>query len=217
MFGSIISAIGGIAGSLLGNQQRNKELEAAQVAQREAWARDDSAIQRRVADAKAAGIHPLAALGAPLSGSSFAAPVGSTDTGAAIGDAISEVGRGLEAARDRELAEMELRSRIKVNETSAMLNAARSRTAIAEAQKLSREPDPIQIHSPLGKFTTGPYTAQQDVEDEYGGIIGEAYGVGRAAREGVDWLWERSGDAAKAIERRRRIGEERMKRYGFSK
>ena len=37
------------------------------------------------------------------------------------------------------------------------------------------------IHGPTGKFTTSATSPQQFVEDQYGGIIGEAYGMARGA------------------------------------
>lgn len=57
MLGSILGAVGGIASSLLGNSQAKKQAKLQkEFAQK--------GIQWKVADATAAGLHPLAALGA---------------------------------------------------------------------------------------------------------------------------------------------------------
>ncbi len=55
---------------------------------RRAYTREDTQIQRTVADAKAAGVHPLFALGGATGGSSYQAP-----TGSAIGTAFRKLGR----------------------------------------------------------------------------------------------------------------------------
>lgn len=73
---SIWTAIGSLAGAGVN-----------WINQRRAEKRQDRSLQRLVADAKAAGISPLAALGSSAAGQ-YGAPVGSTGSGSHIADAI---------------------------------------------------------------------------------------------------------------------------------
>lgn len=97
--------------------------------------RQDNSIQRLVRDARAAGIHPLAALGSPIAGTN-AAPVGSTATGDTVGDAIL-ARRSLEAEIESKRADRDLKrealnqEKLKTNE---MILDARNRTAIMAAR-----------------------------------------------------------------------------------
>lgn len=65
-------------------------------AQRHAEQRDDTQIQRRMRDASAAGVHPIAALG--MSGYS-----GSTATSTAFGDSVAKSGQAIGNALSRSL------------------------------------------------------------------------------------------------------------------
>jgi len=134
--GSALGSVGGSFGSALGgaigsefddpndrsNQQRYKHLKEG--------------IQWRVADAQAAGVHPLAALGANI-GSPLVQTTGST-----VGDGIAasdSLGRGMARDANRVTNQKEsarlnraTESSIQLNESQAMLNTARSRSIIAE-------------------------------------------------------------------------------------
>ncbi len=87
-----ITAGAGFLGGLFDRSAQRK-------ADRRAEERDDSRFQRATADAKAAGLHPLFALGAAGAGSpSFIA--GQSQTGSALGDAVRGVG-SVAAAQQR--------------------------------------------------------------------------------------------------------------------
>ncbi len=90
---SIGSSLGGglISASADRKQgQRNRRLASSQFA-----SQMDESIQRRVADAKAAGIHPLFALGASVGASPTAHTGGGGPTGSAMGDALQNIARTL--------------------------------------------------------------------------------------------------------------------------
>lgn len=74
------SILGGAANTVLGQFNRKEDQR-----------RQDSSLQRMVADAKLAGISPLAALGGS-GASSYASPVGSSVSGSTIGDGLASMG-----------------------------------------------------------------------------------------------------------------------------
>ncbi len=96
------------AGSLISGSRQKKQYSQSMAFEREKFAEGkkqfasqmDQSIQRRVADASKAGIHPLFALG----GSAGAAPTISAGsapapTGSAVGDSISRIGARMAAAQ----------------------------------------------------------------------------------------------------------------------
>ncbi len=81
----------------------------------EQYAREDKFLQRRVADAKAAGLHPLFGLGAsPGGGGSSGFIPGQSSTGSALGAGIAQagraVGRGFEGQARAKLVDAQIRS-----------------------------------------------------------------------------------------------------------
>lgn len=93
MLGPIISGIGSVLGGLFGQNNQKKQMQAQMDAQKEFA---QKGIRWRVEDAKAAGIHPLAALGAQTT--SFS-PIGIPGSPLAEGmsQAGQEIGRAIEA------------------------------------------------------------------------------------------------------------------------
>lgn len=97
-----ITAGAGLLGGLF-DRSSNKRASAAEIARLEA--REDSRFQRATVDAKAAGLHPLFALGAAGAGSpSFMA--GQSQTGSALGDAVRGVGRVASAQQRSKIPSM---------------------------------------------------------------------------------------------------------------
>lgn len=86
-------------GGLMGNSANRKQqkLYRQQLAQSEAQfnAQMDESVQRRVADAKAAGIHPLFAMGASVGSSPTISTGGPPPTGNAMGRAIENMAQTL--------------------------------------------------------------------------------------------------------------------------
>lgn len=70
-----VSALGNIAGGLLGGGGKGKQGDAENFARQQLETQMQKSIQWRVQDAKTAGVHPLAALGAQV-GASPSTPVG---------------------------------------------------------------------------------------------------------------------------------------------
>lgn len=100
--------------------------------------RQDSSIQRLVADARAAGIHPLAALGSPIAGS-FGTPM----TGSAVGDAVD----GWRASSLDSKQGKLLDAQIATEEAKrlALLSEATSRTRYQQARQATSSGAPIPL------------------------------------------------------------------------
>lgn len=137
MWGTIISAAAPIIGGLLSNKQ-SADNKAEDVALQREFAQNG--IRWKVADAKAAGLHPLHALGA--STASYTPSISVTD---GLGNAMSEAGQGLGRAinaqqtqserslQQAQLAHLEAQTR-KEDAMSAYYASEASRTAQASRQ-----------------------------------------------------------------------------------
>lgn len=127
--GAAISAGASLVG---GAMNRRAQKKANRQAQYQFDQQMDYSIQRRVADAKKAGIHPLYALGASP-GASPTIMAGQHDSGSAISDAGAAIGSGLAAhARNKQEMRAAELERIRLLE----LNAAQ-----IQAQKASANAD----------------------------------------------------------------------------
>ena len=122
-------------------------------------------ISWRVQDAKNAGISPLAALGANVSAPSIGV-MAHQDTVNPRPTKQANLG-----------AAMLLSAQIKKED--AMANYYNSQAIATAKQASDHALNRQQITTPWGKFNTSATTKQQQMEDEYGGLIGEIYGVGR--------------------------------------
>lgn len=92
-------------------------------------------IQRAVADARAAGLHPLAALGMSPGSSGI---VGSGNIYGSewddVGKAVAQAGASRSEEEDRSLSAREVEARIRVLDSEAVLNAARASAEARRAQ-----------------------------------------------------------------------------------
>jgi hypothetical protein len=168
-------------------------------------------IRWRVDDAKRAGIHPLYALGAGTNSPVLTYGSGPRDAVAGglatgIGDAVTSAGRSYIARREREKQQRQQMARQGVLD-AASVRESDSRTALAAAQReesfMRQQLMAAQIAKlsqsgqnnpglfaektlpyPSGyKWKTGASVGQQEMEDQYGGIVGEIYGVNRFMRD----------------------------------
>lgn len=144
-------------------------------------------IQWRVEDAKRAGIHPLYALGASTSSPVYTYEGGPAFAAGAIKGVSEAVGNITASKREAQLHDLTLReieSRIKANEATAAKDYADSLYSMSNAARVGQASNAVQdavLVGPQGQvFQTSRSTNQQTVEDEYGGIVGELYGVYRA-------------------------------------
>lgn len=167
-------------------------------------------IKQRVLAARDAGISPLAALGvASGGGTGGIANSGSVWTDG-LADAAGHLGRGLQhaydernarsaeaAAEERErdvhaarLGESAaLRDKYKAESYASMAYADSliARTAQLHHSGLGKAPDSVVLHpGEHMRFRTDRTNPQEVWEDEYGGIVGEVYGLQRFARN----LWQ---------------------------
>lgn len=140
-------------------------------------------IQDVVRDAKAAGIHPLAALGSNLSGA-YGSPVSSA-AGSAVGAGLDRFAASL--ANQKSEAELDaLKSASEHSRAEAELARARSRSIIQGAQNGGRAPASYgSMLKYAGKeWQTAPDTSDtQKIEDRYGDLVGAGYGVTVGVRD----------------------------------
>lgn len=103
MLGNLLSFGGGLISDMSNRTtaSQNRRLTREQMAMQKAQfdAQMDQSVQRRVADARAAGVHPLFALGASV-GASPTASIGGGQpaTGSAAGKALTAIGNQIAAA-----------------------------------------------------------------------------------------------------------------------
>lgn len=142
-------------------------------------------IQWTVADAKKAGIHPLAALGSSTAGS-FAAPIGGSPLGDAVGDGLSAAGASLQKDPEAPLRQDVLRSEAERNraEAAALLADATSRTTISNARSQAID-IPTEVHlGALGSIPKAPKSLDLDaIRENYGDDTEGTVGGFNAANE----------------------------------
>ena len=104
LIGAGSSLLGGLFGSKESSKQRSQDraLTEHQMAEqrRQFDVTMDESIRRRVADAKAAGLHPLFALGGSAGASPTASIPGQSPTGSFLGEGIAQAGQALRRALD---------------------------------------------------------------------------------------------------------------------
>lgn len=184
MLGSIISAGSSLLGGLFGKSAQEK-------ANKQALKFQKNFIQYRVEDAKKAGIHPLAALGASANYS----PVSTAGFGDSIAQAGAAIGDGLNRSQDKKasagmqkLNEMLITSNIDTNKAQADLYRAQALNATQEARNKAigavggknTLPNFMGKEIPYAKNTS----SAQDMEDQIGGLADILAGI--AVLEGID-------------------------------
>ena len=166
-----------------------KEALTGDKARAEAYGRDDTQIQRRVADAKAAGVHPLYALGASTTaGPTFA-------TGSRVGDAIGSISRSVQKGRKSTglslvdkaaIAESESRTRESNARTDTVLwNLENSK--VKRAQQLANtQQDSTQVKILTDDVTANQGSDIQQLNELYGDEVGDAVGMLEFANDVIE-------------------------------
>lgn len=196
----IISAGSSLIGGVIDNIFGNKSAKKAQK-------REDTAIQRRVADANAAGVHPLFALGANVSSS---APVHVGSMGSTFRDMGQDISRAVSANRSPKVVEDAFSKAMQ----GAQLERASLENTLLRKQILtagSPPPPPtgdvqpvipgqgdsrvVVVPGPMRVFSPKYETPAQDMENEYGEISDFVGGarfvrdvVRAAGRDGIPGL-----------------------------
>lgn len=139
--GSIVGDIAGAAGSVVGGllgQSASAQASAQNYAAQKEFAQNG--IRWRVADAKAAGLHPLAALGAQTPSYTPSAFVGDTSW---MGDAAQSLGQGIGRAAEAKMTAKEReRERDVADQSVALsLDTKRLQNAYLETQIAAQKQD----------------------------------------------------------------------------
>jgi len=156
---SLIGAAGSIAGGLLSGGDDARDINNRNIKIQKQFAKNQ--IQWKVNDAKAAGLHPLFALGSSTNFSPANVMPGQSNMGSAVADAASHIARGVEKTSAQPLASAQLRS---IN-ASANRDEAQAALANSEARRIEQTinnqqdtagPAVNAITAPVGKVQVQP-------------------------------------------------------------
>lgn len=148
MLGSLVSAGASLLGGLLGKKSADKARESQEAANaaNAALQREfaQNSIRWRVDDARAAGIHPIYALGAPtISASpSYVGATADNSMGAALANAGQDIGRAINATRttpERMLALKEAQLRL---ESLSLDNEVKRASLASSVMRLAQNSNP---------------------------------------------------------------------------
>jgi hypothetical protein len=192
-FGSFLSGVGSLGGLFGGNTKGHEEMMATAAYNRTKFL-DDTKILRTVQDANRSGIHPLYALGSAVSAPSVHA-AGGGGGGKDYGAASEGFRKMADALSGQVSAENE--ARLEAAKAGAKRDKAEADLMAAQAAKLRQKGEAQKdltatavanpnLKTPWGTFEPSQTVAQQAVEDAYGGVIGELYGIGRAMHDGLE-------------------------------
>lgn len=213
LMGGLISAGASLLGGALNNRAQEKNLNNAN-----AFSATQSGLDRnlqrefaryglrwRVNDARAAGLHPLAALGAQLSPATPTGQMGQFESGSAKGDAIRAAGAALAesvARQGKEKAETRyLNAQADLTEIQAR-DSLVARTAQAQHtdvntpgfKEVQQQRTVPLISTPFGNIRTSKNADAQTYEDRYGEVAGSMLGFSNVSAD----VWQTLKDAVVA-------------------
>ena len=171
------AAIAGIGGLMSANSASRNARADRRFQERMA----KNSVQWRVHDAELAGLHPLAALGMSPN------QANPTMVGADPGQAVTKVANMMYDAQMQEAVSNSKEAKAKANYYNAMADDVR-KAKVTGGNLVGNEvivPGLVQnkpqvLQTPLGTHSTGKAVPQERMEQEYGGVIGEGYGIIRA-------------------------------------
>jgi len=193
---SIFSAVGGLLGGLFSSNAAKKNAEAERAFQREVA---QNQIQWKIEDGKKAGVHPLAAMGHQLT-MPAATSVGTPDyssMGQNIGRALDATTSSNEKADDYTKTVQALNID-RMNLENDVIRTQLVNSAAATTRQPSSPPtynsgstegpgDKLRRDSlPMGVIDmkqSRRWAPAQDVEDEYGDVAQNIYGIGKFIRD----------------------------------
>ena len=226
MFGQIAGALIGAGASYLGQKKANQQA-ANQAAGNAALQREfaQQGIRWRVEDAKAAGIHPLYALGASVPTYS---PVSASfgNTASDFAQAGQNIGRAIDSTRTQaerdEATELAFYRKKRAQLENDLLREQIRASRVNNPPSPSANGDPNKAEEVVGRsnpatgllpekpqgwnFRISPGMTGGDAEEEYGEFGGSAYGAGK-------FVW----DAGKNFGRWKLEGRERRGKYNAAK
>lgn len=187
ILGSAIGAAGSIVGGIIGNSMSSASAERFSRLNYERQKEfAQNGIRWRVADAKAAGLHPLAALGASGAMYTPSGYIGGTDM-SFIGDAAAEFGQGVErAVSAKQQREERLRTQAIMDQKLALdMKASKAQSELIEAQTAQIKQD---MALQLARSAARAIAGQQQVPPlPSGGALlagqGQAYPTGKTSPE----------------------------------
>lgn len=210
MLGEIFSGLGSVVGGLFGKSSAEKANRQNIQLQKDFA---QKGIQWKVKDAKKAGIHPLAALGANTISFSPSV-VGDNSLGTGIAAAGQDIGRAINATRDnnsrasavqKSILDLELQGKALDNRSKAIENAllasklattSQVGSPMQTASGRTNTGIPGQNSSKFTRVDVGNIRSQpayvsdaQTFEDRYGEVGAAAAGLGIAAAD----LWKTAG------------------------
>lgn len=171
----------------------------------------ENQIQTRVADARAAGVHPLVALGAQTISPGFTVAGQSGYDNSGMARAGEQLGAYLssraEAKNNLELDSLQKEAiRAQIRASDAQANRDNSLAAqqfaasvVSRAAQASNSEQDV-LKTPRGHdLPLGPGSTTQDVEDQYGDVVGAIYGVDRFMHDRFGVSSETLGEKAGRI------------------
>lgn len=211
LIGSLISAGAGIIGGMMNNnaqQQANQaNIAAASTANQQNYEAQKEFAQHglrwKIDDAKAAGIHPVYAVGAAPQ--SFAPSfVGATSEAGRPGDGLAsagqDIGRAVAATMTNEERAYNATTRALGLERASLENELLRSQIRREVMgtgpgfpDASGQDQSLAVLKHLfGDVALGPHTPAQVMQDEYGELVGDVHGFGR-------WIHDMSSAAAQIL------------------